>query len=970
MRRSGVPSHRRLVLGGVLTCIGLIGALAPGAASGAGGYAATDLGTLGGPDAEAAAINDSGQVVGFSYTSGDDQRAFSWTQGGGMVNLGTLGGYSSALAVNDSGAVVGNSFDSSDGAGHAFFWTQAGGMIDVGTRSGSNNSDATDLNNSGQVVGQSGARPFSWTQAGGLIELGSLGGGTGFAQAVNNSGQVVGDSFTSGGERHAFLWTQAGGMVDLGTLGGSYSLALDINDSGQVVGYSETSSGDYHPFSWTQAGGMVDLGTLGGVANGIASHVSDSGQVVGRLYWVGVGSEPRGFSWTQAGGMVDLGALGGGLTSSIPRGISDSGQVVGYSDTPSGSVHRGFSWTQAGGLIDLGTLLSGDRSTASDVNDSGQIVGSATTNSAGDATALLWEAAADPPSFTVNAADDEVDAAGCTESHCSLREAINRANSEPGADTIDFDIAPSGLQTITPASPLPEITDPVTIDATTQPGYVDKPIIELDGSTAGAASGLKIAPAGGGSTVRGFAINRFAENGILIGSVSGNEGSSDNLVAGNFIGTNAAGTADQGNALHGVLIADQDATGNRIGGTTAADRNVISGNDSIGVVIEGPSGGPAAGTVGENVVEGNYIGTDLSGSSALGNGHYGVVIQDGFDNTIGGTAPGAGNLISSNRGGIRISNSTSTGNVVAGNLIGTNAAGGGALPNSQHGVDMAFTPPDNTIGGSGAGAGNTIANNGRSGVLVERTSSGVEISSNSIHSNAELGIDLQSSTSSGISGDGVSANDTGDPDTGGNELQNFPLLESAASGGGQTNLAGTLNSQPSLTGKTYRLDFFASPSCDSSGNGEGKTFLGSEEVSTDPGGDASFNVTLPSGTAVGDTIAATATDTAVGNTSEFSACEEVAEPSGDTPPTAVDDEQTVDEDSGATEIDVLANDTDPDGGPKAIDQASDPDHGTVQVTGGGSVSPTSPTPTTATTAPRPTTSPTPWPRATRRRRCG
>jgi probable HAF family extracellular repeat protein len=363
-----------------------------------------DLGTLGGARSEAAAVNAGGQVVGYSYTNSGVPHAFSWTQAGGMIDLGTLAGrpYSQSYAVNVSGQVVGASYGGNTER-HAFSWTQAGGMIDLGTLPGGTDSYPAALNDSGQVVGISGAFPnnvgraFLWTQAGGMIDLGTLGGSSSQAEAVNTNGQVVGISETSpespsGGENHAFSWTQAGGMVDLGTLGGlSYGLA--VNGNGQVVGYSAPAGGGYHAYSWTQAGGMIDLGTLGGT-NSFAYGVNDNGQVIGVSSTIS--GDQHAFSWTQAGGMIDLGTLGG--ASSEANAVNDSGLAVGESTT--GGSTRAFSWTQATGMIDLGTL-GGTNSYASAVNAGGQVVGYSDTTS-GDQHATLWQPVSPNQEYALN----------------------------------------------------------------------------------------------------------------------------------------------------------------------------------------------------------------------------------------------------------------------------------------------------------------------------------------------------------------------------------------------------------------------------------------------------------------------------------------------------------------------------------------------------------------------------------------
>jgi hypothetical protein len=211
----------------------------------------------------------------------------------------------------------------------------------------------------------------------------------------------------------------------------------------------------------------------------------------------------------------------------------------------------------------------------------------------------------------------------------SLRQAILDANAHPGADSIVFNIPGSGLHTITPSTALPTISDAVTIDGSTQPGFADSPIIELDGSRAGAGvDGLRITA--GSSVVSGLVINRFSSDGV---ELSGNGGS---IVKGCFIGTDATGTVDLGNAFRGLNIASSN---NTIGGTAAAARNVISGNNNTGIFM-------TAGTTG-NLVQGNFIGTNAAGTAAVGNG-TGVATQGQSANfsshTIGGTAPGARNI--------------------------------------------------------------------------------------------------------------------------------------------------------------------------------------------------------------------------------------------------------------------------------------------------------------------------------------
>jgi hypothetical protein len=574
--------------------------------------------------------------------------------------------------------------------------------------------------------------------------------------------------------------------------------------------------------------------------------------------------------------------------------------------------------------------------------------------------------------------------------NCTLRAAIMQANATPGTDTINFAIG-SGLQTIRPTAQLPVISDPLVIDATTQPGFAGQPIIELDlvGFSANPNSAALQITAGN-SVVRGLVINGFSDggiglqtgggnliegnyigtnaagtgaansrgNGINVQGSSGNliggttaaarnvisatnshgisifNGATNNTVQGNYIGTNAAGTAALGNGSSGVFIS---APGNFVGGTTAGARNVISGNNR-GISLQDASLVSSSG----NVIQGNYIGTNAAGNAALGNTDTGVAIFNSSNTLIGGTTAEARNVISGNNFGLSISGnatlsdpSTATGNVVQGNYIGTTAAGsaplgnivtglsisltvntiiggttagagnviasttsmdtfagyglqilssinarvqgnyigtnaaGAGLGNANHGIAIlgGSTNVNSLIGGSEAGAGNVIAFNSGSGVAVESTGTGHTIRGNSIYPNGRLGIDLGPT--------GVTPNDAGDPDTGANNLQNFPVVRSVTTGGGSSTTAqGTLNSAPNAS---YLIELFANNDCDFSGQGEGQFSLGVTTANTDANGNATFNVTFPVQLLQGQIVTATATD-ANGNTSEFSVCNEVDRP--------------------------------------------------------------------------------------------
>ena len=407
----------------------------------------------------------------------------------------------------------------------------------------------------------------------------------------------------------------------------------------------------------------------------------------------------------------------------------------------------------------------------------------------------------------------------------------------------------------------------VSDNNTVQSNYIGTDIIgavdlgnTADGININQADGLTI---GGPTTTPGTPPgNVIAGNngdGMQIGTASAGN------IFGNLFGLKANGTQALPNSGQGVSLNCADTT--TIGGTAANQRNIISGNTGHGVLITCGNTGNAA----SNAIRGNYIGTDITGTAAVPN-TVGVRVE-GFapSNVVGGTAAGAGNLISGNSAqGVILGNANGFNNAatltaVQGNFIGTQANGTSALGNGGNGVEVnAFNPAttNDTIGGTAAGAANVIAFNNGIGVRVA-SRLGNLISGNAIHSNTGLGIDLGTA--------GVTPNDAGDADTGANNLQNFPVITAANSNGVTTTVQGTLNSTASTT---FTIEFFSNAACDAANNGEGRTYLGSTTVTTDASGNAVINVTLPTATAAGEVVTATATDPN-DNTSEFSQCNNV-----------------------------------------------------------------------------------------------
>jgi hypothetical protein len=400
----------------------------------------------------------------------------------------------------------------------------------------------------------------------------------------------------------------------------------------------------------------------------------------------------------------------------------------------------------------------------------------------------------------------------------SLRWALTNANATPGFDNITFSLSsgpPPYL--ISLATALPAVIDPVSIDGTTQPGYSNKPVVVLDGLALLGANGLTLSV--GGNTVRGLVLQNFPRYGIeataaaagtntiqgcfigtdatgtmartnLFGGIhlglasdnriggtntndgnvisgNGNDGiwidgqptAARNVIVGNWIGTTWGGTASLGNAKQGIRITTGQ--GNVVGGPSAAERNVISGNGENGVSIEGPSAT-------NNVIQGNYIGLNGSGLGAIPNKQYGLRLLNGARlNQVGGTDPGAGNVISGNlKSGVDLSSGAQN-NFIQGNFIGPAGSGTNAIPNGELGVAMSAAT-NNLIGGTAPGARNVISGNSQSGIYLV----GPTTRSNRIEGNY-IGVDAAGSNRLGNAFAGV-------------WIANAPLnfIGSSVSGGG------------------------------------------------------------------------------------------------------------------------------------------------------------------------------------------
>ncbi|HZW10182.1 MAG TPA: GC-type dockerin domain-anchored protein [Phycisphaerales bacterium] len=513
----------------------------------------------------------------------------------------------------------------------------------------------------------------------------------------------------------------------------------------------------------------------------------------------------------------------------------------------------------------------------------------------------------------------------------SFREAVIAANNTAGPQTIAFAIPTDDWWLVDNMAVLrielsgPTVTgDQTTIDFTTQTEFTgdtnpDGPEVGIYGVHPNYHGTAAIGIRANDCVVRGlgFVWNRIP---VVIGGGQGNrvvacqtpavrigdslgpEAPSFNVIGGtnpedgNILGNVVISCYANDNIVIGNEIGSVDIVGsqycvhperNRIGGPTLAERNFITDTGDLGNEGCPIDAGIEVYWARDTLIEGNCIGVTRDGTARTGSGTSGVDVGDSIDTTIrnnliaGQRIVGVRNCADVVAGqGILLKaiNEDNVGVVIEGNMIGTDATGRHGIT-TLHGIVVRsisglFRVRDVRIGGVEPGQSNLIAFTERAGVAVVEPAIDTEISGNSIHSNGMLGIDLAIWNDAFLAGDGVTANDPCDTDVrGGNEQQNFPVLDLAEIVGGTLHVVGSLESRP---GRQYRVEFFADSACDPSGHGEGEVFLGSTTVETDQACRAAFDVVLDAPALPGDVITATATDLLVGATSEFSACVEAA----------------------------------------------------------------------------------------------
>jgi CSLREA domain-containing protein len=460
-------------------------------------------------------------------------------------------------------------------------------------------------------------------------------------------------------------------------------------------------------------------------------------------------------------------------------------------------------------------------------------------------------------SLIVNTVSDHTPDGSCDANECTLREAIAAVQD---SQTIAFNIAGDGPHVIQLNSAMDGLfKSGVTIDGYTQPGAAANTAaawqpenadirVVLDGSAIpGGQDSWGLWLSAKNLTVRGLSFVNFEDEAIKFATFP------SAAIKGNYIGLYPDGHTVGANSV-GITLRSSE-VGNLVGGTSPADRNVISGNTGAGIAVTGSSA---------VVIAGNFIGTDAAGAVARPNGGNGIDMKGGAGSTIGGSVAGSGNLVSGNTGnGIAISTSDGRSMNVKGNRIGVAGDGQSALGNGLNGVFLDQDAYDITIGGEfEPNEQNIIAYNGHAGVSLSASASDQNyIDPNQTFANGGLGADL-------LNDEQVLANDHGDADNGPNNRMNYPVITGARLSGTSLAIDGQLDTIPNQYSNMF---FFANSQCDPSGYGEGEKFLGSYGINPGASGVGQFHRAF-NNVALGGRGFITMSASDPESSSEFSAC--------------------------------------------------------------------------------------------------
>jgi probable HAF family extracellular repeat protein len=314
-----------------------------------------------------------------TWASAQKQHAFIWNSGTGMTDLGTLGGDNSyALGINDSGQVVGYSYLADNFTYHSFIWTAAGGMVDVGSTPDGFYSQGTAINAAGDITGftilGTGRQvPFYRSHDGSSASLAATPGDQrNYGFAINDSSQVTGQRYDAAEIVHALIWRPLTGRLSYvpPLAGAAHTVGTGINNLGHITGTASipSNNGIFHAMYWSSQRGTIDIGSVAGQTYTAGQSINESDEIAGFG-----GNAQVAFYWSRGTHMILLQTLGG--TQSAAFSINQGSAIAGYSSTSGGAIHAALWPNKSSAPEDLGTLPGGSNSYGRGVNNSGQVVG-------------------------------------------------------------------------------------------------------------------------------------------------------------------------------------------------------------------------------------------------------------------------------------------------------------------------------------------------------------------------------------------------------------------------------------------------------------------------------------------------------------------------------------------------------------------------------------------------------------------